>query len=89
MPPNHDSADCRHFLSFQTELNTVKEKLIQDPPATLDEATARLLPYTVLIEQLLAEDTEFAYRKSFSDMRKDIAEYLPTQDTINGGRSSQ
>ena len=48
-----ESEDCVQLS--KTDLTTLKNVFIKDPSATLDKATAQLLPYKALIKQLLAQ----------------------------------
>jgi hypothetical protein len=82
-----ESEDCVQLS--KTDLTTLKNVLIKDPSATLDEATAQLLPYKALIEKLLAEHTETVYNEAFMEMRNRVQKNMAEQDTITGSGSSQ
>lgn len=92
MPPNQDSKDCRHLLSFKTQLPTLKkeviEKLINDPPPPPGGATAQLPLYKPLIEQLLTECIKFRHSQAFKEMGASVRQDMP-QDTTTGGGSAQ
>lgn len=87
-----ESEDCVQLS--KTDLTTLKNVFIKDPSAALDQATAQLLPYKPLIQQLLAQridppDCNEADEASDKKLRDGVGKRIAQQDTTTGGGSSQ